>query len=215
MEGHRKCTVVGLIISMEERLGGERSACCRPACPSPAGLRTLAGSSELIGCHGCHDNHIYHAVWHKQKVGRKLLRSGEDERAQWSEKQQLVINQVVKRVNGPSTRAKRWADDKWEKLSPSELIFMARCLSQIAFDETAGWTTPFLPLLLLLLLRQIRERRLIAEFIAPIWGEYPFNEVKCLEGKGSFSARAACDIISQPQLNTAPRPRRHSCRWSP
>lgn len=34
-----------------------------------------------------------------------------------------------------------------------------------------------------------REKQLVAEFTAPVWGEHPFNEVECLEGSGSFSGK--------------------------
>lgn len=57
---------------------------------------------------------------------------------------------------------------------------MARCFSQKAFNEAAGWTeSPPLEGRT----RQVRRpRQLIGEFIAPVGGEYPFNEIKCLEG---------------------------------
>lgn len=84
---------------MEERLGGERSACSEPACLSAAGLKTLRAS--LWACwlpRVSWQPHLSQRLMQvEQRVKSTPWRGGPKNTMNW--KQQHVINQVVKCVN--------------------------------------------------------------------------------------------------------------------
>lgn len=143
----------GLIISIEEKVRGKgQLAVGLPVC-----YRQVRGSS-LDGTDVMTTAFVIASDWsRKHKVENQPgRRGGRNNTAEWKT---AACNQSDCKMCEQATHKdkKRWANDKWKKPSPSGSIFMAWCLSQIAFHEIAPPLSP--PCCLW---GQIRERCLSA-----------------------------------------------------